>query len=91
MGLLTVLLYGNVGIAYNVSSEKTNVHLKEFAQICAEYNGGNVVFDFPSEFERKGFSIAMRSILDNTRLKSIGFVPIYEMKDAVYRTIEMPR
>lgn len=89
MGLLIILLSGERGVAYNISSEKTNVRLKEFAQMCADYNGKNVIFDLPSDSERKGFSIAMRSILDNTRLRSIGFAPIYELKDAVYRTIEI--
>lgn len=88
-GLLTVLLNGELGAAYNVSSEKTNVHLKDFAQMCAECNGKNVVFDLPSESERKGFSIAMQAILDNTKIKGIGFIPKYEMKDAVSRTVEI--
>lgn len=88
-GLLTVLLKGEIGVAYNVSSEKTNVHLKDFAQLCAEACGKKVIFDVPSEFERRGFSIAMKSILANDRIKTIGFVPKYEMKDAVERTIKI--
>lgn len=86
-GLLEVLLHGEVGKAYNVSSEKTNVHLKDFAQICAEYNGRDVVFELPSETERQGYSIAMNAILENDRIKSIGFKPYYEMRNAVWRTI----
>ena len=86
-GLLTVLLNGDYGKAYNVSSEKTNVYLKDFAQLCADYNGKSVVFDIPSEAERKGFSIAMNAILGNSRIKGIGFEPKYEMKDAIKRTI----
>ena len=89
MGLLTVLLNGEIGVAYNVSSEKTNVHLKDFAQLCAETCGKDVVFDLPSEAERKGFSVAMQAILANDRIKSIGFEPKYEMKDAVRRTVEI--
>ena len=88
-GLLIVLLNGDYGKTYNVSSEKTNVYLKDFAQLCADYNGKNVVFDIPSEAERKGFSIAMNAILDNSRIKCIGFEPKYEMKDAIKRTIEI--
>lgn len=88
-GLLTVLLNGESGAAYNVSSEKTNVHLKDFAQLCAECNGKNVVFDLPSESERKGFSIATQAILDNNKIKSIGFEPKYSMRDAVSRTVDI--
>ena len=88
-GLLTVLLNGENGVAYNVSSEKTNVHLRDFAQMCAEYNGRNVIFDPPSETEAKGFSIATQAIMDNNMIKTIGFIPRYEMADAVRRTIQI--
>ena len=89
MGLLTVLLDGEVGVAYNVSSEHTNVHLKDFAQLCARCNGREVVFDLPTEAERKGYSVAMTAILDNSRIKGICFAPQYSMEDAVKRTIEI--
>ncbi len=88
-GLLTVLLHGEWGKAYNVSSDKTNVCLADFARICADYNGKEVVFDLPSDEEKNGYSVASRSILDNHRLRSIGFSPKYSMSDAVNRTIEI--
>lgn len=87
--MLYVMLHGECGQAYNISNEKCNVHLRDFAQMCAEYNGRKVVFELPSETEQKGFSIAMQAILDNSKLKSLGFKPKYEMKDAVHRTIEI--
>ena len=87
--LLHILLHGKDGEAYNVSSEKTNVHLREFAELCAEASGRKVVFDLPSETERKGYSIAATAILDNSKLCDLGFVPKYEMKDAIQRTIEI--
>lgn len=89
IGLLTVLLNGEIGIPYNVSSEKTNIHLKDFAKLCAEQTGKKVIFDLPSEKEKKGFSIATTAILDNSRIKLIGFVPKYEINDAIHRTVEI--
>lgn len=88
-GLLTVLLQREIGIPYNVSSEKTNVHLRDFARFCAEAIGKKVIFDLPSETEKKGYSIATKAILENGRIKKIGFEPVYEMSDAVSRTIEI--
>ncbi len=87
--MLYIMINGENGTAYNVSNEKCNVHLKDFAQMCAECNGKDVVFDLPSETEQKGFSIAMQAILDNSKLKGMGFVPKYDMKDAVSRTVEI--
>ena len=85
--MLHILIHGENGKAYNISNEACNVHLKDFAQICAEQVNKKVVFDYPSEEERKGFSVANNAILDNTKLKKLGFVPKYILKDAIKRVI----
>lgn len=87
--MLHVLLQGDNGVAYNISNEACNVRLKDFAQFCAEWAGRKVVFELPSETERKGFSIAMRAILDNTRLKGLHWQPTYTMQDAINRTLSI--
>lgn len=87
--MLYTMLNGKCGEAYNISNEMCDIHLKDFAQICAEYNGKKIIFDVPTETEQKGFSIATQAILDNNKLKAIGFIPKYKMKDAVRRTIEI--
>jgi nucleoside-diphosphate-sugar epimerase len=87
--MLYVLINGENGVAYNIASEKCNVHLKDFASMCAEWAGRQVVFDLPSETERKGFSVAMQAILDNSRLKGIGWMPYYEIKDSIERTLKI--
>ena len=89
IGLLTVMLHGENGVAYNVSNDKTNISLRDFAQLCADCVGRKVVFDLPSETESKGFSVAMRAILSNERIKKIGFIGKYEIKDAIRRTVEV--
>lgn len=51
--ILYVLLKGQDGEAYNISNLDTNVHLKDFANQCALYNNKKVLFDLPSEAEKK--------------------------------------
>ena len=87
--MLHVLLHGEEGVAYNIANEACNVCLKDFAQLCAEWADKQVVFELPSETEQKGFSIAMRAVLDNSRLKGLNWHPQYAMKDAVYRTLSI--
>ena len=87
--MLCVLLNGGNGIAYNGSNENCDVQLKDFAQACADCCGKDVAFDLPSEQEQKGYSVASRAILSNERIKSIGFIPRYTLKDAINRTIEI--
>lgn len=89
--MLHVMLNGETGVPYNVSNDACNVRLKEFAQLCAEYNGKEVTYDIPTQTEAKGYSIATKAILDNSRLKGIGFESKYEMKDAIYRTVSILR
>ncbi len=89
--MLHIMLNGESGQAYNISNEQCDVHLKDFAGICAEYNGKSVIFDLPSESEAKGYSIAIQAILDNTKLKNTGFKPFYNFRNAVERTIEIIR
>ena len=87
--MLYVMIHGEKGVAYNIANEKCNVHLKDFAAECALVAGKKVVFDLPSETERKGFSVAMNAILSTDRLKSIGYEGSYAFSDAVKRTIEI--
>ena len=87
--MLHVLIYGEVGTAYNISCESCDVRLKEFAGLCAQYNGKDVIFELPSETERKGFSVAQKAVLDNSRLCSIGWTPLYNMKEALWRTLDI--
>lgn len=86
-GLLTVLLHGEPGVPYNISSELTDVMLRDFARLCAEECGKSVVFEQASDTERKGYSVATKAIMANDRILGIGFRPKYTMKDAVHRTI----
>lgn len=87
--LLYILLHGENAQAYNISNELCNVHLKDFAQACADYAGTKVIFDLPSETEAKGYSIAVNAILDNTKLQKLGWRPLYNFKEAISRTIKI--
>lgn len=87
--MLYVLLHGVSGHAYNIANKKCDVHLKDFAQRCAEVAGTKVVFDLPDEVEKKGFSVAMSAILCTDKLLGLGFNPHYSFNDAVSRTIRI--
>lgn len=87
--MLYVLDKGEAGAAYNISNAMCDVHLKDFAGLCAEYNGKKVIFDLPSESERKGFSIASKAILSNKKLLALGFEPRYDIKKAIFNTISI--
>lgn len=87
--MLHVMINGENGVVYNISNESCNVHLKDFAKECANWIGKEVVFDLPSESERKGFSVAMQAILDNSRLRVIGWKPMYDFATAIKHTLDI--
>lgn len=88
-GILFILLHGEFGTAYNISNEMCNVRLKDFAETCARFHRKNVVFDLPTEQEKSGFSIAQTAIMDCTKLKSLGWEPLYSFEKAISRTINI--
>ena len=85
--ILYVLLHGENGIPYNISNKECDVHLKDFANKCAEWGGKKIVFDIPSETELKGYS--MRAVLENARIRNIGWQPKYDINDAIPRTLDI--
>ena len=89
--MLYILLHGESGKPYNISNKKCDVKLRDFAGACARWAGKNVVYDLPSEVEQKGYSIAMHAVLDNIRLLSIGFLPLYPFEEAIRRTLDILR
>jgi nucleoside-diphosphate-sugar epimerase len=87
--LLYIMIHGENGVPYNISNRSCDMRLKDFAQLCAEWCGKNVVFDLPSEAENKGFSIATKAILDNQRLLRMGWKPVFSKEQAIRRTLEV--
>lgn len=89
MAMFHILIHGEYGVAYNISNKDCDVKLKDFAAACARWAGKEVVFDLPSELEQKGYSVAMYAVLDNSRLLSVGFQPLYSFNAAIFRTLDI--
>lgn len=90
-GLLTILLCGENGEAYNIAEEHSDIMLKDLAAIIAEMNGKKVVFEIPDEVEAAGYSTATKARLDGNKLASLGWKPKYDIKSGMERTITILR
>lgn len=86
-GLLTVLLKGESGEAYNVADGKSDIRLKDLAAIIAEMCGRKVVFEIPDGTEKAGYSTATKARMDGSRLKELGWEMKYDIRKGVERTI----
>lgn len=88
-GLLTVVLCGKNGEAYNIADEASNITLKDLAWIIANHAGKQVVFEIPDAVEAAGFSKATKALLDGSKLKRLGWKPLHTIQDGIPRTIEI--
>lgn len=88
LGILYILLNGQDGEAYNVVGNKTNMTILDSAKWLAEtYGNGNsqVIIDIPKE--NAGFAPDNKMILNNEKLKQIGWDCKYGLKEGYERLI----
>lgn len=82
-----ILDRGEKGQAYNVSSELSDIRLRSLADKLAEIAGTKVVFELPGEEERKGYSSATKAVLDNTKLKRLGWKESFDIDSGLRMTV----
>ena len=90
-GLLTVLLKGGSGDAYNIAAESGDITLCNLATLIAGYVGCRVVFELPGLVEAAGFSKATKARLDGAKLMSLGWWPYYCIASGVARNLSILR
>lgn len=90
-GILTVMLKGKCGEAYNIAEEGNDATLKELAELAAGLAGRKVVYELPDESERKGYSTATRARIDGSRIRSLGWKPFYSVRDGFKNTVDILR
>ena len=86
-GLLTVLLKGRCGAAYNVAEESFDVPLRKMAKLVADAAGTRVVFDLPERTEAAGFSKVTKARLDGSRLRALGWKAAVAPEEGIRRTL----
>ena len=88
-GLLTILLSGENGEAYNIAEEHSDIMLKDLAAIISDINGKKVVFEIPDATEAAGYSTATKARLDGSKLLALGWKPRYDIRSGIERTIRI--
>lgn len=88
-GLLTVLLKGESGEAYNIADAASDIRLKDLANILANISGQKVVYEIPDSVEKAGYSKATKARLDGSKIKELGWRPLYDIKTGLEKTINI--
>lgn len=88
-GLLTVLLKGERGEAYNIADEASDIMLKDLATTIAEYIGKKVVIEIPDIVESAGYSKVTYARLESSKLQKLGWKAKYDIKTGIKRTMDI--
>lgn len=76
LGLLTVLLRGTSGEAYNISNEATFGTIREMAEMLIEkypQSGSKLVFDIPEDVNKFGYAPTSRMLINSEKLRGLGW------------------
>ena len=90
LGLLTVLLRGVPGEAYNVSNEETFSTIREMAEMLVEKypeSGSKLVFDIPEDANKFGYAPSSRMLVNAEKVRSLGWEPVMDLGGMFERLI----
>lgn len=85
--ILTVLLKGESGEAYNIANKDSYATVRELANAFAKAVGKKVIFENPSDLEIIGFNKMLNSSLDSSKLEKLGWIGAFTIEQGVHRTL----
>ncbi|MGM9697446.1 MAG: NAD-dependent epimerase/dehydratase family protein [Prevotella sp.] len=71
--LLYILLKGENGEAYNIADEKSNITIRQLAEMIASIGGRKVVIKKPDNQEASGYNVVTKSIFSTEKLQGLGW------------------
>ena len=86
--ILTVLVKGNRGEAYNISNPRSIVSIRELAQTFARIAKTKITCEAENEQERGTGNLMDNSGLDGEKLSGLGWTPLFDIEEGVRRTLE---
>lgn len=86
--ILTVLLKGETGNAYNISNKDSVCTISDIAHELAEAAGRKVVFQDATEQEKKGFNQMSCSALNAEKLEALGWQACFDLKSGASKTLK---
>ena len=87
--LLTILLAGERGLAYNVANRDSVHTIRQYAETLARLAGVKVTFDLPPETERQGYSTVSRAVQNSARLEALGWSARHTLEDGLRHTLDI--
>lgn len=87
--ILTALLCGQSGEAYNVSNPESVMTIRQMAELFSSCGGVELKFDIPTEVEKAGFNPMSNSSLNSEKLQSLGWKGHFDSEKGVEHTVRV--
>lgn len=85
-GILTVLLRGQDGEAYNLA-DGSDIALKDLAAMVADVGGVKLAFDLPDAVEEAGYSKASLALMEGAKAIGLGWRAVSNINEGVRETL----
>lgn len=82
-GLLTAMLNGEAGQAYNLANPAARVTIAQLAQCIAQTAGQKVIFELPSDDDIKNRSPIAKQVLSTDKLEALGWTGAFDVATGV--------
>lgn len=87
--ILTVLLNGEKGNAYNISNKDSVVTIREMAEAFAKAGNKHIIFEIPSTEEKKSYNLMNNSSLNAEKLEQLGWKAWFNMQEGAEHTLKI--
>ena len=84
--ILSVLMKGEQGTAYNISNRDSIASVSDIAEAFAGISGRKVVYEQPTDTEKKGYNLMLNSSLDSSRLEKLGWSAAFSLEQGTRKT-----
>lgn len=85
--LLHILLKGVCGEAYNIADTKSNISIKQLAELIAEFGDKKVVINVPNAYEQKGYNVVKKSLFSTEKIEALGWTARHQIGSGLLNTI----
>ena len=87
--ILTILINGENGGAYNISNPESISTIKEYAECVCNNTDSKLTFDIPTETEAEAFNPMHNASLDSEMLARLGWKGLFDLETGVNHTIKI--
>lgn len=87
--ILTALINGKSGEAYNIANPYSRVTIADFAKIVAEQTGRKVVFSDPDEVAIDERTPIAKQVLDSSKLEALAWCARFDIQLGIKHTLDI--